>query len=453
MSASSTVKVRFAPSPTGKLHVGNVRTALVNWLFAKGQGGKFVLRIDDTDLARSTPEFEQGIEDDLTWLGMLWDERHNQSKRFDRYEAAADLLKASGRLYPAYETGEELDRRRKVQLARGLPPIYDRAALSLTDAEKAAFEAEGRRPHWRFKLDHGRIAWEDLARGHCEVDTASMSDPVLIREDGLFLYTLPSVVDDMDMAITHVIRGEDHVTNTGAQIEIFEALAKAGWEGATPGFAHMPLLVGADGAALSKRLGSLSISDMRDQGYEPIAITSHLGRIGTSDPLEVGESVEALGASFAFSKMGRSPARYDTADLDRLNAQALHEMTYEAAQPRLEKLGVDLGEAFWNTVRPNLNKFADVIEMATIVQGPVTPVIEDAAFAEAALGLLPATIDEAAWSAWTAAIKEATGAKGKGLFMPLRLMLTGQAHGPDMATMIPLIGRDRMVQRLKGETA
>lgn len=453
MSASPAVKVRFAPSPTGKLHVGNVRTALVNWLFAKGQGGQFVLRIDDTDLARSTPEFEQGIEDDLTWLGMLWDERHNQSKRFDRYEAAADLLKAAGRLYPAYETGEELDRRRKVQLARGLPPIYDRAALTLTDEEKAAFEAEGRRPHWRFKLDHGRIAWEDLARGHCEVDTASMSDPVLIREDGLFLYTLPSVVDDMDMAITHVIRGEDHVTNTGAQIEIFEALAKAGWEGATPGFAHMPLLVGADGAALSKRLGSLSISDMRDQGYEPIAITSHLGRIGTSDPLEVGTSVEALGATFAFSKMGRSPARYDTADLDRLNAQALHEMTYETAQPRLAKLGVDLGEAFWNTVHPNLNKFADIADMATIVQGPVSPVIEDAAFAEAALGLLPETIDDAAWSAWTSAIKEATGAKGKGLFMPLRLMLTGQAHGPDMATMIPLIGRERMVQRLKGETA
>lgn len=453
MSASPAVKVRFAPSPTGKLHVGNVRTALVNWLFAKGQGGQFVLRIDDTDLARSTPEFEQGIEDDLAWLGMLWDERHNQSKRFDRYEAAADLLKAAGRLYPAYETGEELDRRRKVQLARGLPPIYDRAALTLTDEEKAAFEAEGRRPHWRFKLDHGRIAWEDLARGHCEVDTASMSDPVLIREDGLFLYTLPSVVDDMDMAITHVIRGEDHVTNTGAQIEIFEALAKVGWEGATPGFAHMPLLVGADGAALSKRLGSLSISDMRDQGYEPIAITSHLGRIGTSDPLEVGTSVEALGESFAFAKMGRSPARYDTADLDRLNAQALHEMTYEAAQPRLAALDVDLGETFWNTVRPNLNKFADVVDMATIVQGPVTPVIEDAAFAEAVLGLLPETIDDTAWSAWTSAIKEATGAKGKGLFMPLRLMLTGQAHGPDMATMIPLIGRERMVQRLKGETA
>ena len=442
------VKVRFAPSPTGKLHVGNVRTALVNWLFAKGQGGSFVLRIDDTDLARSTPEFEQGIEEDLAWLGLTWDERYNQSKRFDRYEEAAARLKASGRLYPAYETAEELDRRRKVQLSRGLPPIYDRAALDLTDAQKAAYEAEGRRPHWRFKLDGKRVAWEDLARGHAEVDTASMSDPVLIREDGLFLYTLPSVVDDIDMGISHIIRGEDHVTNTGAQIEIFEAL------GATvPGFAHMPLLVGADGAALSKRLGSLSISDMRDQGYEPIAITSHLGRIGTSDPLEVGESVEALGRSFAFSKMGRSPARYDTADLDRLNAQALHAMDYATAQPRLQALDADLGEAFWAAVRPNLQKFGDVVEMAKIVKGPITPVIEDAAFAEAALRLLPETIGADAWLVWTNAVKTETGAKGKGLFMPLRLALTGQPHGPDMAAMVPLIGRERLERRLRGETA
>lgn len=440
------VKVRFAPSPTGKLHVGNVRTALVNWLFAKGQGGSFVLRIDDTDLARSTQEFEDGIETDLTWLGLVWDERYNQSKRFDRYEEAAARLKASGRLYPCYETSDELDRRRKVQLSRGLPPIYDRAALELTEAEKAAYEAEGRRPHWRFKLDGKRVAWEDLARGHAEVDTASMSDPVLVREDGLFLYTLPSVVDDIDMDITHIIRGEDHVTNTGAQIEIFEAL-----DAKVPGFAHMPLLVGADGAALSKRLGSLSISDMRDQGYEPIAITSHLGKIGTSDNLEVAASVEALGQSFAFSKMGRSPARYDTADLDRLNAQALHGMTYAEAQPRLAALGVDLGEVFWDTVRGNLNKFADVADLARIVTGPVAPVIEDPAFAAAALEVLPEVIDAGAWSAWTAAVKEKTGAKGKGLFMPLRLILTGQAHGPDMAAMAPLIGRDAIVRRLKGE--
>jgi len=442
------VKVRFAPSPTGKLHVGNVRTALVNWLFAKGQGGAFVLRIDDTDLARSTPEFEQGIEEDLAWLGLTWDERYNQSKRFDRYEEAAARLKASGRIYPAYETAEELDRRRKVQLSRGLPPIYDRAALDLTDEQKAAYEAEGRRPHWRFKLEGKRVAWEDLARGHAEVDTTSMSDPVLIREDGLFLYTLPSVVDDIDMGITHIIRGEDHVTNTGAQIEIFEAL-----NAPVPGFAHMPLLVGADGAALSKRLGSLSISDMRDQGYEPLAITSHLGRIGTSDPLEVAPSLEAMGQGFSFSKMGRSPARYDTADLDRLNAQALHALDYAAVKSRLEALDADLGEAFWTTVRPNLEKFADVVEMAKIVRGPITPVIEDAAFAEAARRLLPETIGADAWSVWTNAVKTETGAKGKGLFMPLRLALTGQAHGPDMAALVPLIGRERLDRRLAGEAA
>jgi len=447
------VKVRFAPSPTGKLHVGNVRTALVNWLFARGQGGQFVLRIDDTDLARSTPEFEARIEEDLTWLGLTWDERHNQSRRFDRYHDAAERLKAAGRLYPAYETAEELDRRRKVQLSRGLPPIYDRAALALTDGDRAALEAEGRKPHWRFKLDGRRVAWEDLTKGHVEVDTASMSDPVLIREDGLYLYTLPSVVDDLDMGITHVIRGEDHTTNTGAQIEIFEALIAAGMGSETPRFAHMPLLVGADGQALSKRLGSLSIAEMRDQGYEPIAITSHLGRIGTSDPLEVAASVEALGQSFAFAKMGRSPARYDTADLDRLNAQALHAMDYETARPRLAEKGVDLGEAFWLGVRANLERFDDVIDMARIVQGPVTPVIEDAAFAKAALDVLPQTLGPDAWSVWTSAVKEATSAKGKALFMPLRLILTGQAHGPDMATIVPLIGRERIAARLRGEAA
>ena len=442
------VKVRFAPSPTGRLHVGNVRTALVNWLFAKGKGGRFVLRIDDTDLARSTPEFERGIEEDLAWLGLHWDERHNQSKRFDRYEAAAERLKAAGRLYACYETAEELDRRRKVQLSRGLPPVYDRAALALSDAEKAAFESEGRRPHWRFKLDGKRVAWEDLARGHAEVDTGSMSDPVLVREDGLFLYTLPSVVDDMEMDISHVIRGEDHVTNTGAQIEIFEALG-----GPVPEFAHMPLLVGADGQALSKRLGSLSIEEMREQGYEPIAITSHLGRIGTSDPLEVGDSIEALGRTFAFEKMGRAPARYDTADLDRLNAQALHGLDYVQASARLRALGVDLGEGFWNAVRANLTKFDDVTDLARIIQGPVTPVIEDAAFASAALAVLPQTINSTLWADWTEAVKAATGAKGKALFMPLRLILTGQSHGPDMAALAPMLPRETIVRRLRGETA
>ena len=447
------VKVRFAPSPTGKLHVGNVRTALVNWLFAKGQGGQFVLRIDDTDLARSTAEYERGIEEDLTWLGLVWDERHNQSQRFDRYREAAERLKAAGRLYPCYETADELDRRRKVQLSRGQPPIYDRAALQLSEVQREAYEAEGRRPHWRFKLDGRRVHWVDLARGSAEVDTASMSDPVLIREDGLFLYTLPSVVDDLDMGISHVIRGEDHVTNTGAQIEIFEALIALGWTGTLPGFAHMPLLVGADGQALSKRLGSLSISDMREQGYEPIAITSHLGKIGTSDALEIAPSMAALGQGFSFDKMGRSPARYDTADLDRLNAQALHATDYDSARARLSAAGCDLGEEFWTAVRPNLERFSDVEALARIVNGPVTPVIPDPEFARAAAETLPETIDGGSWSVWTGEIKARTGAKGRALFMPLRQALTGQDHGPDMAALIPLIGRDRILKRLSGETA
>ncbi len=304
-----------------------------------------------------------------------------------------------------------------------MPPIYDRAALKLTDEQKAAYEAEGRKPHWRFKLEGKRVSWEDLARGHAEVDTASMSDPVLIRADGLFLYTLPSVVDDIDMEITHIIRGEDHVTNTGAQIEIFEALGAK-----VPGFAHMPLLVGADGSALSKRLGSLAIMD-------------------------VAGSMQELGEGFSFSKMGRSPARYDEADLGRLNAQALQVMSYETAKPRLAELGVDLGEAFWNVVRPNLNFFKDVQGLAAIINGPIAPVIEDTAFAEAALKLLPAEINADVWSVWTGAVKAETGAKGKGLFMPLRLALTGQPHGPDMGAIVPMIPRERIVARLKGETA
>jgi glutamyl-tRNA synthetase len=444
------VKVRFAPSPTGRLHVGNVRTALANWLFAKGQDGTFVLRIDDTDLERSTKEFEQGIKDDLTWLGMVWDETDKQSARFAHYEAAAEKLKAAGRLYPAYETQDELTHRRNMQRKLGKPPIYDRAALDLTPAEIAAYEAEGRRPHWRFKLDGRRVVWNDLVRGECDVDTASMSDPVLIREDGLFLYTLPSVVDDVEMKITHVIRGEDHVTNTGAQIEIFEALgAKA------PQFAHMPLLVDASGSGLSKRdlEGKLAIGNLRDAGYEPLAVVSYLGRIGTSDTVEPMESNIALARTFAFDKMGRAPARFHEEDLDRLNAGVLHAMPYAAAQPRLQATNVDLGEAFWNAVRANLGKFEDAAGWAAVVRGPIHPVIEDQAFIATAARLLPQTLDENAWRAWGEAITAETGAKGRNLFMPLRLAITGLERSPDMAGLLPVIGRERIEKRLRGEAA
>ncbi|MFT4091483.1 MAG: glutamate--tRNA ligase [Asticcacaulis sp.] len=444
-----TVKVRFAPSPTGRIHAGNVRAALINWLYAKKHQGVFVLRIDDTDLERSTRENEDLIETDLKWLGLEWGERYNQSKRFDLYQKAADALKAAGRLYPCYETADELDRRRKVQLSRGLPPVYDRAALSLTDAEKAAFEAEGRKPHWRFKLEGKRVAWEDLVRGHCEVDTTSMSDPVLIREDGAFLYTLPSVVDDLDMKISHVIRGEDHVANTGTQLEIFEALSDFFGAATLPTFAHMTLLVGADGEGLSKRLGSLSISEMRAQGYEPLAVTSHLAKIGTSDPVEPSASLEELAALQDFNKMGRAPARYDLEELLRVNAGILQAMSYAEAKPRLEALNADLGELFWDTVKPNLHLFKDVVEWANIVSGEITPVIEDADFASKAVELLPADYGRDSWSAWTGAIKEATGAKGKALFMPLRLALTGKPHGPDMGALSFLIGREKILSRLK----
>jgi glutamyl-tRNA synthetase len=440
-----TVKVRFAPSPTGRLHVGNVRAALINWLFARRLGGTFVLRIDDTDLERSTKDNEQAIERDLTWLGLTWGERHNQSARFERYRDAAKRLKAAGRLYPAYETQEELDRRRKVQLSRGQPPLYDRAALKLTDEDRAAFEAEGRKPHWRFKLDGKRVRWTDLIRGETEVDTTSLSDPVLIREDGAFLYTLPSVVDDVDMGISHVIRGEDHVTNTGAQIEIFEALAAA-----PPAFAHYSLLVGAGGEALSKRLGSLSVESLREEGFEPLAITSHVAGLGLSEAPEAAASLEALASSFDISRLGRHAARYDPADLARINAAVLHAMPYSEAQPRLAALDANLGEAFWGAIRANLAKFVEVADWARVVRGPVKPVIADAAFTAAAAGLLPETLD---WKAWTEAVKAATGAKGRALFLPLRQALTGLDHGPEMGPLLPLIGRERALARLLGETA
>ena len=443
------IRLRFAPSPTGRIHVGNVRTALMNWLFALRQGGQVLLRIDDTDIARSTKAYEQSIEDDLKWLGLPWHDRANQSARFDVYEKAAQKLKDAGLLYPAYETEDELDRKRKIAQATGKPPVYDRAALKLTDEDRAKLEAEGRKPHWRFKLSGGRKDWVDLVRGPQSIDTASLSDPVLIREDGAFLYTLPSVVDDIDFKITHIVRGEDHVTNSGVQIEIFEALG-----GAVPAFGHFPLLVGADGAALSKRIGSLGVGELGDEGYEPMALLSHLAKIGTSDPVEARLTLAALADEFAFEKIGRAPARFDPEELKRVNAAVVHQLDYAAVKDRLAKLGADKGEAFWLAVRANLTLLPDVKDYVQIVDGPITPVIADAGFASAAAELLPSgAYDATSWQAFTNAVKEKTGAKGKALFMPLRQALTGMHHGPEMAALFPLIGEGRARKRLLGEAA
>lgn len=436
------VTVRFAPSPTGLLHAGNARTALLNWLFAKRAGGRFLLRIDDTDAARSTKAFEEAIYRDLAWLGLTHDGTDRQINRLAKYSAAFYRLQAAGLVYPCYETEVELDRQRSLLAARKLPPIYNRA--SLVPANKAKWEAEGRKPHWRFKLSRTPVSWTDLVRGPVEIDTATMSDPVLVREDGAFLYTLPSVADDIDMAITHVVRGEDHVTNTAAQIEIFQALG-----GPVPKFAHFPLLVGAGGEALSKRLGSLSLESLREAGIEPLAVAAYLAKIGTSDPVEPRQSLCELASEFDFAKIGRAPAHFVPEELEALNARTLHAMPYSAVAAR-----VPLGEAFWDAIKLNLSKLSDAAGMAKLVTGPVTPVIEDAGLAEKAAALLPPEPwDEATWGAWTKAVSAETGAKGRGLFHPLRLALTGLEHGPELKKLLPLIGRDKSMARLKGETA
>lgn len=444
--------VRFAPSPTGLLHVGNARVALVNFLLAGGVAQSMVLRLDDTDTERSKAEYAEAIRRDLHWMGLCWETEIKQSDRLDLYRVAADKLKADGRLYPCYETAEELEYMRRRLRARGLPPNYDRSALTLSEADRARLEGEGRRPHWRFKLAPGTIAWTDDVRGECRYEAEHLADPVLIREDGTFLYMLPSAVDDADMGITHVIRGEDHVTNTAVQIQLFEAL------GATPpAFAHLPLLVDAEGKGLSKRLGSLSLADLRARGIEPMAVNALLARLGTSEPIEPFENIEHLVGDFAMDRFGRAAPRFDPADLERLNERIIHHLPWELAQARLHALGCDHADAaFWDAVRGNLTVMADAVDWYRVVHGPVDlpPPDEedadtDAEFWAAARATLPAEPwDGTTWKAWTTAVKDATGRKGKALFLPLRRALTGRDHGPEMSALLPLIGRARALERL-----
>lgn len=434
--------VRFAPSPTGRIHIGNARTAILNWLMALRTGGQFVLRYDDTDTARSTQEFADGIAADIAWLGIRPHRVEWQSQRFGRYDEAANRLRAEGRLYPCYETADELDRRRKRQLARGAPPVYDRAALTLTDAEKRKLEAEGRRPHWRFLLDGRVVEWNDLIRGPQRIDTSGLSDPVLVREDGSYLYTLPSVIDDIDFAITHVIRGEDHVVNTAVQIEITQALG-----GHVPDYAHHSLLIGADGKGLSKRLGSLSIASMREGGLEPMAVVSHAALLGTSDNIHPCADYTELVEGFDLDKLSRAPARFDEQELLQLNAKLLHHLPWDAVKDRLP----GDSEAFWLAVRGNIERLSDTEVWRGVVSGKATPEVspEDAEFIASARALLPPEPwDGATWKTWTEALKAATGRKGKPLFMPLRLALTGLDHGPELAQLLPLIGRGKALERL-----
>ena len=432
---------RFAPSPTGLLHVGNVRTALHNWMLAKKHGGRFLLRIDDTDAARSREEFVEAIRADLAWLGIDPDGEERQSRRLAIYEEAFERLRRAGRVYPCYETAQELDLKRKVLLGRGLPPIYDRAALALNEHERAEKERAGIAPHWRFLLDRDApIAWDDTIRGPQHFDPAQLSDPVVRRADGSWLYMLPSAIDDIDMGVTDVLRGEDHVSNTAVQIQMFTALGSS-----PPRFAHEALLVGSEGK-LSKRLGSLSLDGLRDMGIEPAALVALLARLGTSQPVEAIADRHVLIESFGLAHFGRAPARFDEAELERLNAAILHQTDFAAVQERLPE-GMDA--AAWHAIRPNISRLGEVADWWRVITGPIEPhpfSPEDRAFVAEAARLLSWADDP--WHALTAALKAATGRKGKPLFLPLRQALTGRDHGPDMAELLPLIGESEARARL-----
>ncbi|MDX1731138.1 MAG: glutamate--tRNA ligase [Aurantimonas coralicida] len=455
-----TVTVRFAPSPTGHLHIGNLRTALFNWLFAQRQGGRFVLRFDDTDKERSRTEFADQIAVDLAWIGLAPDRVIRQSERLALYDAAAERLKAAGLLYACYETPDELDRKRKRLAARNLPPVYGREALRLTDDERQALEAEGRRPHWRFLLPNfaddplrpqrTEIHWDDLVRGPQTVDLASLSDPVLIRGDGSYLYTLPSIVDDGDVGVTHVIRGDDHVTNTGVQIAIFQALGLT-----PPGFGHHNLLTTVSGEGLSKRSGALSLVSLRESGLEPMAVASLAVLVGLPGAIDALPDLAALAERMQFEGSSQSASKFDPSELDRLNADLVHAMPYADVADRLAAMGVPTAdaEAFWLTVRANCARVADAAEWVEVAFGDLdrTPELsdEDRQFVTAARDSLPeGAFGPETWREWTGALKQATGRKGKALFMPLRLALTGRDHGPELAALLPLIGRQRTLARL-----
>lgn len=447
-----TAITRFAPSPTGLLHVGNIRTALHNWMLARKGAGRFILRIDDTDAARSREDYVDAIRADLTWLGLDWDAEERQSARLDRYEAAFAALQAAGRIYPCYETAQELDVKRKIALGRGLPPIYDRAAMALSDAERAAKEAHGIAPHWRFLLDHAEpIGWEDGIRGAQKFDAGQLSDPVIRRADGSWLYMMPSAVDDIDMGITQVLRGEDHVSNTAVQIQIFTALfaadfvATSGAAKTIPAFAHEALLVGREGK-LSKRLGSLGCDAFRERGIEPAAIIALLARLGTSQPVEPIADRNILIDAFDLTTFGRAPAKFNDEDLDRINSGIVHQLPFAAVQNRLPD-GMDA--AGWHAIRPNLARVGDAGDWWRLVTGPIAqPEFsdEDKAFLADAARLLVWQADP--WAALTATLKEATGRKGRALFLPLRQALTGMDHGPDMGELLPLIGEVEAQARL-----
>ena len=440
-----TITTRFAPSPTGLLHLGNIRTALINWLYARTNNGKFILRIDDTDLERSKEEYASKIKYDLEWLGIDFDETFNQSSRFEVYKARFDILVDQGRVYPCYETPEELERKRKLQMASGGKPVYDRSALALTDQQKKEFKDEGRKPHWRFLMNSKRVQWDDILKGQVDIDLLSLSDPVVYREDGVPLYTFSSVVDDIDFNITNVIRGDDHTSNTAVQIELINAM-----DTNKIVFAHHALLTASSGDKLSKRDNVISIESFREKNIDPLAILSLLATIGTSNSIELKSNISQIIEEFRIKTISTSPGKIEIDLLNALNKKIVQNYEFSEIKDRLFKVDERIDEKFWNTVKGNLETVENIQSWTDIVFNSDSIEPNDKEFIKTALEVMPPDPwSDETWDEWTGKVKELTGRKGKELFLPLREAFTGLSHGPEMKKLIQLLGRDKILERVK----
>ena len=437
-------KVRFAPSPTGYLHIGNFRTALINFLFAKNKNGHFMLRIDDTDDERSLKKYEDAIKEDLSWVGINWDSLEKQSSRLSYYDQALQKLLDKKRAYPCFETAEELSLKRKKQLSSGKPPIYDRSALNLSDSDIADLKAKGRSPHYRFLLDHKDVNWNDLVKGASQYNMSNLSDPVIIREDGRVIYTLASVVDDIDFEVTDILRGEDHMTNSAAQIQLFEAL-----ESSPPNLGHLSLLTDISGAGLSKRMGSISLRDLKDEGFQPMAISSLLSKVGTSDAVEIFRDINQIISDFDISKFGKSKPKFDKNELRGLNSKFFKMLDFSDISNQLKNFNFKISSDFWELVKGNIENLEELELWWNIIYGNIEPKYNDENFLNTALETLPeGNFDKNTWTNWTSILMEETGRKGKELYNPLRMCLTGQNKGPEMATLVFLMGRGKVLERL-----
>tara|TARA_B100001113_G_scaffold92807_1_gene74336 strand:- start:125 stop:1462 length:1338 start_codon:yes stop_codon:yes gene_type:complete len=437
---------RFAPSPSGLLHVGNVRTALLNYLVSKKNNGKFILRIDDTDKERSKDNFIDEINEDLNWLGLNSDEYYKQSERIDLYDEAFELLKGKELIYPCFESSDELDKKRKRLIARRMPPVYDRAALKLTNDEITSLLDSGKKPHWRFKLSNKKITFTDLIRGEVNVDLAAQSDPVLKREDGDYLYNLPSVVDDIDLNITHIIRGEDHITNTGIQIEIFNALGSN-----IPIFGHNSLLVSESGEPFSKRNSAASVNQLREDGIDPNAINSLNASIGSSVDIKAFNSLDLLSNKFEITSLGRAPARYSNNQLHKLNTQLISNYNFEKVSLLLGHNKGNFNEELWDCIKLNISNISEIVDWIKVIDEPINIDLNiEEEFLKIAQDLLPKEPwNKETWDQWILKIKEKTEKKGKDLFMPIRLALTGKTEGPELNKLILLMGYNKVLERLK----